>query len=164
MPIFRNTLADTYMAIGEYESAITELRAALEADPRYRAARERLVRCCERRRRFAEAIGERRMLGPGAQGEAFGQAFEQEGPAGYRCQRVAELKELIARIEATLAKPPERASDILNPPELRLALACAELRDWKGARRWRDRACAQRPGRRPWFDSRPELARARRAG
>jgi hypothetical protein len=70
---------------------------------------------------------------------------------------------LITRLEASLGEPPTRATDILNAVELRLAMACAELKDWQGVSRWRDHACRRRPGLDRWFDSRPELAPAFRA-
>ena len=54
--------------------------------------------------------------------------------------------------------PPENAADILNPPPLRLALACAELGEWDRARAWEEHACTRRPGQRQWFIAHPELA------
>jgi len=158
--IFRNSLADALLRAGAYEEAIAELRAALEADPRYVAARERLVRCYERSGRYAEAIAERRFMGPAGRAERFEAAFGAEGSAGYLRERADELREAMRRLESGLRDgPPQHAGDRFNPPELRLALAAAELGDWEAAARWEERACRARPGRRHWFRSRPELQR-----
>lgn len=158
LAIFRNSLADLLMAQGSYDEAITELRAALDADVRYAAARERLVRCFERSGRYPEAVAERRFLGAAGRADEFQAALESEGAAGYRRVREAELRALVDRLEGGLgATAPSHPGDRFNPPELRLALACAELGDTEGARRWEEHACGTRPGRRRWFASRPEL-------
>jgi tetratricopeptide (TPR) repeat protein len=158
--IFRNTLADALMAVGRFDDALQELRAALDADARYQAARVRALRCYEKLGRFEEAIAERRALGDGGLADEFQKLFRGRGVQGYKDGRTAEVSRMIEAARMTLRAPAsvQRASDILNPPELRLALACADVGDWDGARQWRDRACRSRPGRRPWFDSRPELA------
>jgi DNA-binding SARP family transcriptional activator len=159
--MFRNSLADAYMSSGAPESAVPELRAALDADPRYTAARERLVRCFERLGRFAEAIAERRFMGAAGRADQFQAALESDGEAGYRREREVELRDALRRLEATLRDgPPQHAGDHFNPPQLRLALLCAELGDDTGARHWEDHACRSRPGRRPWFASRAELRRS----
>ena len=157
--IFRNSLADALMVVGDIDGAIVELRAAIEADARYAAARERLIRCLVRLGRYEEAIAERRFMGPAGRADAFQAAFDADGEEGYRRERALELGGVMRRLEAAAAEdPPRNAGDLFNPPELRLALACAELGDLAAARRWEEQACRTRPGRRRWFAARPELA------
>ena len=67
-----------------HEAAIVELRAALEADSRYAAARERLVRCLERLGRHEGAVAERRFMGVAGRVEQFRRVFDAQGSVGYR--------------------------------------------------------------------------------
>jgi len=158
MPIYANGLAAALMAEGLLEDAIGELRRALALDPRYRASRERLIRCYERLGRWSDAVAER-LHDERADGPGFEAAWRQGGEAGYRVARVAELQATIRSIEARLAAAPgDDAGDLFNPPELRLALAHAELGDWDAAWAWEERASAGRPWRRRWFIAQPELA------
>jgi TolB-like protein/tetratricopeptide (TPR) repeat protein len=167
MPLFRNSLADALMAVGEHDMAIIELRAALQLDAGYRAARDRLARCFERTGRLPDAIDARRALGAPAAAERFEAAFTRDGAQGYRQERARELRAIIAELSARLAaNGPENAGDLFNPPELRLALAHAELGEWDEAFAWEQRVSAAHPGRRQWFAGRPELdpLAGRRAG
>jgi tetratricopeptide (TPR) repeat protein len=158
MPIYANGLAAALMAEGLLEDAIGELRRALALDPRYRASRERLIRCYERLGCWSEAVGER-LHDERADGPGFEAAWREGGEAGYRAARVAELHATIRSIEARLAAATgDDAGDLFNPPELRLALAHAELGDWDAAWAWEERASAGRPWRRRWFIAQPELA------
>jgi len=158
--LFRNAIAAEHMALGAYDAAIDELREALALDASYGAARERLIRCYERLGRYEEAIAERQRHGNGITAETFEVALEAEGPNGYRREREAELRATIETVSGRLTEgPPENAADILNPPQLRLALACAELGDREGALAWEEHACSRRPGQRQWFNAHPELAR-----
>lgn len=156
--MFRNSLADAYMVAGRYEEALRELRFALELDPMYGAAHERLLRCHERLGRLGDAVTARLRNPRDATAPAFDRAFREEGDEGYRRERRCEvLAQLMVWEAQVTVGPPGNAADYFVPPELRIALAYAELKDWKAAAYWQDRACTAKPGRRPWFDSRPEL-------
>ena len=153
---FRYALASALMDVRDYAAALMELHRALELDPGYAAARERLVRCHERQGRFADAIAERRRRGEVV--TDFETAFDAEGPDGYRKARANELRETIRMLEARLGVSPlENASDILNPLQLRLALAHAELGEWDEALAWEEHAALEQPGRRQWFLTHPDL-------
>jgi len=158
MPLFRNSLADALLATGAYDEAIAELRAALLLDSGYKAARARLVRCLEHAGRYADAIDERRIADGAEATEPFVLAFARDGADGYRRQRAQELRAVIANLTMRLgAGTPENAADLLNAPELQLALSHAELGEWDQAFAWEERASASQPARRLWFTGRPEL-------
>jgi DNA-binding SARP family transcriptional activator len=158
MPIYRNGYAAALMAVGRPAEAEAELRAALALDPRYWAARERLLRCLERTGRLADAVAERRGDERG-RGDGFAAAFARDGEAGYRAARAEELRNLIRTLaERLAAATEEEAGDRFNPPELRLALAHAELGEWDAALECERRATSERPWRRQWFVSHPDLA------
>ena len=164
MPTFRNSLGAAYMDVGRRGEAIAEFRAALALDARYGAARERLVRCLEREGQYDEAVAERRRGPNSLEADAFERALRRAGPAGYRQERERELQRLLAAgTERLRAGPPENGGDILIPPELRLALACAELGDMSAALAWAKHAIARRPGQRQWFVGHPDLAPIRAA-
>lgn len=153
---FRYALASALMDVREYDAALVELHRALELDPGYSAARERLIRCRERQGCFADAIAERRRRGEVV--TDFETAFDAEGADGYRKARANELRETIQMLGARLGVSPlENASDILNPLQLRLALAHAELGEWNEARAWEEHAAREQPGRRQWFLTHPDL-------
>ncbi|HEX5818164.1 MAG TPA: BTAD domain-containing putative transcriptional regulator [Gemmatimonadales bacterium] len=158
IPTFRNGLAAGCMALRRYDAALAELRLALELDPRYWAARERLIRCHERLGDFKAAIAER-CRDERAAGAVFAEAFRRDGVAGYRDARAAELRTEVAALEQRVATMPDGdAGDRFNPPELRLALAHAELADWDAAFHWETQASRERAWRRQWFVSHPDLA------
>lgn len=158
MPMFHNSLGDALLALGDHEQAIHELRAALQLDGGFRAARVRLVRCFERAGRFAEALAERRMLDDSERLQRFTRALAEDGAEGYRRERAVELRTVIRDVtDRVNAGSPASAADLFNPPELRLALAHAELGEWDEALRWEEHAAAIQPGRRQWFLGRPEL-------
>ena len=157
----RNSLGDALLAIGRHDEAIAELRVALKLVSGYRAARDRLVRCLERSGRFMEAVEERRAAGDSDAAERFARAFEAEGVEGYRRERAVELRAQIDALALRAAAPPANAGDLLNPVELPLALAHAELGEWREARGWEEKACVAQPGRRQWFLGRPELKAGR---
>ena len=158
IPLYRNAIADALMMLGEHEEAIVQLRSALALEPRYVAARDRLIRCLERLARYEEAIVERRSI-PASNAERFAKAWSSLGAEGCVAERRIEIAELIASTAARVTSgPPTMASEILNPPQLRLALWCAELGDWPAAREWMEHAVSRRPGQRQWFIGHPELA------
>lgn len=158
IPMFRNSLADAYMMGEAWDEAAVELRHALELDPGYAAAHERLLRCLERLERFDEAVAVRQARNAAAS-LPFHEAFASAGADGYRAARRDELAAWLRSEEARLdAGPSTNAGDILNPPELRVAMGHAELGDPERAFAWEQRACRSAPGRRRWFLSRPELA------
>ena len=155
--IYRNALAAAYMDERDYGGAIEQLRRALELDPRYAAARDRLIRCYERLELFDEAIRERRAHGGVV--DDFAIALEAEGADGYRRVRARELRATIQTLEERVqVDPPENASDLLNPVQIRIALAFAELGEWDRARFWEEQLCSVQPGRRQWFVTHPDLA------
>lgn len=153
----RNSLGDALLALGRYDDAIAELRVALKLDAGFRAARDRLIRCLERTGRFEEAIHERRAAGASEVTERFALAFARDGADGYRRERAVELRAQIDAMALRAAAPPTNAGDLLNPVELPLALAHAELGEWSEALAWEEKACAIQAGRRQWFLGRPEL-------
>jgi tetratricopeptide (TPR) repeat protein len=162
LPLYRNALADACMLIEAYPEAIEQLSHALAIDPGYGAARERLIRCYERSDRLQEAVTTRALAPQGSTAQrlasTFAQAFGTDGEAGYRRARADELRAMIHDIEACICLGPlEDASEILNPPQLRLALAYAELGEWGRALAWEDQACKAQPGRRQWFIHQPML-------
>lgn len=158
MPIYANGLAAALMSEGLLGEAIVELQRALLLDPRYWASRERLIRCHERLGRWSDAVAER-LRDERADGAAFAAAWQRGGEEGYRVARVAELHGAIRAIEGRLgAESDGDAGDLFNPPELRLALAFAELGEWDAAAHWEEQASAARPWRRRWFLAQPELA------
>jgi serine/threonine-protein kinase len=158
MPIYANGLAAALMTEGRLAEAIDELRRALALDPRYWASRERLIRCYEQLGRWSDAVAER-LRDERADGTGFETAWREGGEAGYQAARSAELRATIGTIEARLdATPSGDAGDLFNPPELRLALAHAELGQWDAAWLCEERASAGRPWRRRWFVAQPELA------
>lgn len=157
IPTFRNSLAAAYLAQRRYDAAVRELRHALELDPQYWAARERLLRCLERLEAFEEAAAERQRDARAA-GAAFASAYARGGADGYRAARADEIRSALQALAARLATDPDRdAGDRFNPPELRAALLHAELGEWDEALEWERRACRERPGRRLWFTSHPDL-------
>ena len=159
LALFRNTLAAAYMDLRRYDDAVTELQQALALDLSYGAARNRLIQCFERMGRYDAAVAERKQSRHAADALRFANALDRDGERGYRRERAVELRALIASVASTLTDgPPENAAEILNPPQLRLALACAELGEWDRARAWVEHACSRRPGQRPWFASHPDLA------
>lgn len=157
MPQCRNSLADALLALGRYDEAASELRVALKLDASYQAARTRLVRCLERSGQFEAAIEERRAAGDQGVAERFAQAFLEDGPDGYRLARAIELREQIQVLARRAAGPPASAADLLNPIELTLALAYAELGEWDEALAWENMASIAHLNRRQWFIGRPEL-------
>ncbi len=100
-----------------------------------------------------------RRIADGAEAtEPFVLAFARDGADGYRRQRAQELRAVIANLTMRLgAGTPENAADLLNAPELQLALSHAELGEWDQAFAWEERASASQPARRLWFTGRPEL-------
>jgi tetratricopeptide (TPR) repeat protein len=147
MPIYRNGLADALMALARHEDAIEELRLALDHDPRYWAARERLLRCLEHLGRFEEAVAER-LRDSSANGPVFEAALRTGGTEGYLLARAGEVRKGMARTTARLAPGAEPSpGDLFTPPELALALAHAELQEWEEARAWEEHACARQPWR-----------------
>jgi DNA-binding SARP family transcriptional activator/Flp pilus assembly protein TadD len=163
IPAFRNSLADALLAMGMVGEAIEELRVALQLEPGYRAARDRLIRGLEREHRFMEALAERRIAGPADTAERFQRAFDADGAEGYRREREAEVRWLIGSLEARVHTP-DIPGGYFSPPELRIALAHAELGEWGAARAWEERAVAAKPGVRRWFLGRPELDPLRETG
>lgn len=158
IPIYRNGLADALMRARRYDEAEVELRRALEIDPRYGPARDRLMRCLEARGDFPEAVRLRvEAAQPGA--ELFASALAEAGAAGYRAEREREIRMAIQRLTARANSPALAGpADRFNPVELQLALAHAELGEWDEVRAWRDRACTMQPWRAPWFSTHPDLA------
>lgn len=153
----RNSLGDALLALGRHHEAIGELRIALKLDAGFRAARERLVRCLERIEQFELAIAERRASAAGERAERFAIAFANDGAEGYRRERKLELRAQIEDLTRRAAVSPANAADLLNPVELSLALALAELGEWDEALRWEGKASVAQSGRRQWFLGRPEL-------
>ena len=154
-----NSLADALIAHGALEEAIGQCRTALGHDPSFRAVRDRLVRALERTDRMEEAIEERRRLGPEDAVSRFASAFAADGRDGYRRVRADELRMLIDGVRAQLsADGPREPGDRFIMPELRAAIACAELGAWEEAWEFECRALSRRPGYAPWFRGRPELA------
>lgn len=157
--LFRNSLSATLMNVGALDEAIEQLQYAVALDPNYLAARDRLLRCFERLARYEEAVDVRVRHQPTATAQQFIDAFARDGAGGYLRMRQAELREYVATLSArVLAGPTGNAADLLNPPQLRLALAYAELGEWEQAARWERHACRNRPGLRQWFVSHPDLA------
>jgi len=159
MPIYRNSLADALLGAGALDEAAGELVTALQLDPRYRAAADRLTRCHERGGRFAEAIAVRREHGDGAAAARFAEHFARDGAEGYRRERRRELEQFVATLTERLAasaSAPASPADRFAPPELALALAYAELGRWDDA--WRCESVARARGQGPWFARRAELA------
>lgn len=166
MPFYRNSLADALLGTGALDEAAGELETALQLDPRYRAAADRLTRCHERAGRFAEAIVVRREHGDAATAARFAEQFARDGAEGYRRERRRELEQVVATLSERLAasmSAPASPADRFAPPELALALAYAELGRWDDA--WRCENAARARGHEPWFAHRAELAplAARRA-
>jgi tetratricopeptide (TPR) repeat protein len=158
VPIYKSSLAAALMVSGQLVRAEALLREALQNDPTYGAARERLLRLLERQERFGDAVAERLRAPtlPGA--DRFALAFREEAAAGYRRERTAELRQLVALLESRLIEGGvPTAGDHFHPPAFRLALAYAELGDWKQVRSWRLQACAARPGLAAWFAAEPLL-------
>lgn len=158
VPIYKSSLAAALMVSGQLVRAEALLREALQNDPTYGAARERLLRLLERQERFGDAVAERLRAPtlPGA--ERFALAFREDAAAGYRRERAAELRQLAALLESRLIEGGvPTAGDHFHPPAFRLALAYAELGDWKKVRSWRLQACAARPGLAAWFAAEPLL-------
>lgn len=159
LALYRNSIAAAQMALGANLEAIDGLRQALTIDPMYGAAHERLIRCYERVGRYEDAVAERRRDDRAGTAQAFANALNRDGANGYLRSRDVELRAMIESTAGRLTDgPPENAADILNPPQLRLALACAELGEWDRARAWEEHACSRRPGQRQWFIAHPELA------
>ncbi len=156
--IYKNSLAAALMAGGELVRAEQLLREALRNDPAFGASRERLLRLLERQERFQDAVAER-LRAPALPGaEKFALACTEHGAAGYRRERTVELHQMIALLESKLIEGGElTAGDHFHPPVFRLALAYAELGDWKKVRAWRLQGCAARPGLAPWFAAEPLL-------
>ena len=158
IPMVRNTLAAALMDRGEWASALSELKYALETDPGYMAARERFVRCAEEMGLYDAAFVERTRAPAIGDVNAMRAAFDKDGVDGYRRVAREELLAQLAALEARFGDGPSgNAGDLFNPPELRLAVICARLGEWDAAARWEESACGRRPGLRPWFRSRPEL-------
>lgn len=156
VPHFRNSLADALMGERQYDAAIAELEVALQLDPNFRGAMERLLRCLERAGRWEQALAARERLGEAGGAARFATAYRAAGADGYRAERQRELRALIASITARLDTAVPSPADRFAPPELALALAHAELGDWDAAWRWEQAASAR--GLRPWFSSHPDLA------
>jgi DNA-binding SARP family transcriptional activator len=158
IPLYRNALAHALMSVSRTDDAVIELQRALELDGSYSAARERLVRCYEKLGRYADAIAERRRNPKDATSALFERAFADDGADGYRRERQGELRilvdQLAARREAVVGRT---GSDAMNPIEVPLAVACAELGDADGAMTWIERGCEANAGRFPWFACRHEL-------
>lgn len=159
--MFRNTLASALMDRGDWVGALEELRRARAMDPGYGAARERLIRCAEELGQYAVALEERSQAPTIGPVDELRRAFAQDGPAGYTRVARDELRGMLPALEARArVHPPEHPGDLFTPPALRAALIHARLGDHASARQWEEEACRARPGLRPWFRSRPELARA----
>jgi tetratricopeptide (TPR) repeat protein len=158
IPLYRNALAHALMSVSRTDDAAVELQRALELDGSYSAARERLVRCYEKLGRYTDAIAERRRNAKDSTSASFERAFAADGADGYRRERQGELRilvdQLAARREAVVGRT---GSDAMNPIEVPLAVACAELGDADGAMTWIERGCEANPGRFPWFACRQEL-------
>ncbi len=158
VPMFKSSLAAALMTGGQLVRAEALLREALQNDPTFGAARERLLRLLERQERFGDAVAERVRAPtlPGA--ERFALALREDAAAGYHRERTVELRLLVALLEAKLIEGGvPTAGDHFHPPAFRLALAYAELGDWKKVRSWRLQACAARPGLAAWFAAEPQL-------
>lgn len=158
VPLYASSLAAALVTRGDVARAERLLHDALRVDPAFGAARERLLRLLERQERFADAVVERARPPAMRDAEKFAAAWENHGADGYRRERVAELQKLIASLEAKVLEGAAlTAGDHFHPPVLRLALAYAELGDWKKARAWKLQGCASRPGLKPWFAAEPAL-------
>ncbi|MDB4908803.1 MAG: hypothetical protein JWO05_3587 [Gemmatimonadetes bacterium] len=156
IPLFQNSLAAELMIAGEYDHAVQVLSRALVLDPRYMAARERLLRCLEHESRFEEAVNVRQGW-PTLLDEQFAAAFLSGGAEGYRATRRLELQGQVTQLEARLSAATPNPADRFNPVELRLALAHAELGDAAASRKWVRRGSSARPGAARWFDAQPAL-------
>jgi DNA-binding SARP family transcriptional activator len=157
IPLYANAVAAAHIANGDFESAIIELQRALKIDAAYGAARDRLIRCYESLALFADAIGERKRVSD-EKSAAFERAYVADGDAGYRRERASELRASIAAmISQRDSAKPRTGAEVMNPVEVRLAIAHAELGEREDALRWVEAACAGKPGRFPWFSSRREL-------
>ena len=159
VPTFTNSLAAALIAAGDSARAETLLRDTLRVDPKFGTARERLLRLLEDSSRYEHAVAERLRAPASTNAERFEAAWRNSGVDGYRHERARELRQLVAQLEAKLVEGGAlTASDLFHPPVIRLAVAYAELGDWKKARAWKLQGCADRRGLAPRFAAEPILA------
>lgn len=153
---FHNALATALMEAERLDEAATALERALALEPNYRAARDRLIRIHERRGAFDRAVVERTRGGDPLAGE-FETALATGGEAGYRArsreERLRWISETAARLDGL---PPTQPAEVMNPIELRLALAFLEVDDAGAALRWIERGCRNMPARLRWIAWLPE--------
>lgn len=162
IPLYGNMIAAAHMGAGSFDLAIVELERSLRLDPTYAAARDRLIRCQEKLGRYTEAIAERYRDPKGTTGEAFEREYTADGERGYLRARGTELRASIAALTSQLESgKPQTGGEVMNPLEVRLALAHAELGEWDAAMSWVERGCEGKPGRFHWFSCRLELAALR---
>ncbi|MDZ7632403.1 MAG: hypothetical protein U5K74_13915 [Gemmatimonadaceae bacterium] len=158
VPTFKSSLAAALIVAGDLERAEQLLHETLRIDPKFGAARERLLRLLERQELLQDAITVRRRMPAMPNADQFDVSWQADGAAGYQRERTAEVRQVIATLETKLLeRQPITAGDHFHPPVLRLAMAYAELGEWKKARAWKLQGCAMRPGLLPWFNAEPLL-------
>lgn len=154
---FHNALGAALLECERHDEAIRVLARALELDPGYRAARERLVRTYEALGAYEDAVATRAEAGDPL-APRFEQALRRAGADGYREERRAELDRFLAAAEARLtAGAPLAPAEVMNPLEFRVALGWLEHGDPKRALRWIERGCAVTASRLRWIAWLPQV-------
>lgn len=157
IPLILSSLGAARQACGDVTGAEHALRKALAIDPRYQAARLRLVGLLEEEGRWQEAIDERTrpQALPGAADFAAAMST-QEGYAGaLRRARAEEARTIETRL---LEHPEPSINDLFAPPVVRLVTLLRLLGESRRAWSWQVQACAANPVMARWFASLPDGA------